>query len=254
MLRSRLIPILLIDNGSLVKTKRFKHYKYLGDPLNTVRIFNEKNVDELIVLDISSSKSKDPLNKNLLKSIANQCRMPICYGGGIKDLKTIKEIIELGIEKIAFGSSAFANTSLIEEAIKLIGSQSVVTFLDYKVPKFRKKNYCFINNGEDNTGIILEDAVEKFSKIGVGEIVLQSIDRDGSKKGYDLETLRKFLGEKKIVFSVAGGAGEIKDCIDIDKEFGPIGIAAGSLFVFTGPYDAVLITYPNKAEKISYFV
>lgn len=253
MIRSRLIPILLIDDNSLVKTKRFKFYKYLGDPLNTVRIFNEKNVDELMILNISSAENKKILNKKLLKEIANQCRMPICYGGGIKDINTVREIIELGIEKIGFGASAFKNPDLIEESIDLVGSQSIVIFLDYKVPKFKKSNYCFIDRGKKNTGITLEDAVEKFINIGVGEIVLQSINRDGSRKGYDLNSCRKILEKKKIVYSIAGGAGKIEDCIEVDKEFGPVGIAASSLFVFSGPYDAVLITYPNKLEKINYF-
>ncbi len=251
MIRSRLIPLLLLKDGSLVKTKKFNYYKYIGDPLNAVRIFNEKNVDELILLDISSTTFNTEINFSLIKDIANQCRMPICYGGGIKNLETVEKIISLGVEKVAFGSVAFEQPNLIKKAINCIGAQSVVIVLDYKKPRFSKDLYCFIKNGKVNTSIKLNNAFEMFSAYGVGELVIQSIERDGTKQGYDMKIYENLNKNKDNVITLAGGAGTIEDLIEADRSFGPVGLAAGSLFVLHGLHDAVLLTYPTKDEKLS---
>ena len=252
MIRSRLIPLLLISEGSLVKSKKFDNYKYIGDPLNAVRIFNEKNVDELILLDISSSKYNLKYDTQIIKDIVSHCRMPVCFGGGIKDIQTVEKIISLGIEKISFGAMAFENPKLIKEAIDLIGSQSIVVVLDYKVPKFSRTNYCFTKNGKVNTNIKLREAIDKFTLLGVGEIVIQSIERDGTRKGYDLLTYKEIIKETKIPITIAGGAGEISHCIEADTMLGPVGLAAGSLFVLHGFHEAVLLTYPTKEEKLNF--
>ena len=178
--------------------------------------------------------------------------MPVCFGGGIKDIHTVEEIISLGIEKISFGSTAFENPELIKEAIDLIGSQSIVVVLDYKVPKFSRKKYCFTKNGKVNTNIKLREAIDKFTSLGVGEIVLQSIERDGTKTGYDILTYKELIKNAKIPITIAGGAGEIEHCIEADKKLGPVGLAAGSLFVLHGFHDAVLLTYPTKEEKLNF--
>ena len=251
MIRSRLIPLLLISEGSLVKSKRFDNYKYIGDPLNAVRIFNEKNVDELFLLDISSSKYNSKYDSQLIKDIASHCRMPVCFGGGIKDIQMVEKIISLGVEKISFGATAFENPELIKDAIDIIGSQSIVVVLDYKSPKFSRKKYCFIRNGKVNTNIKLREAIDKFTSLGVGEIVIQSIERDGTKSGYDILTYEEVIKNTKIPITIAGGAGEIEHFIEADKKLGPIGLAAGSLFVLYGFHDAVLLTYPTKEEKLN---
>lgn len=252
MLRSRLIPILLINEGSLVKSRKFDNYKYIGDPLNAVRIFNEKNVDELILLDISLSKNHENINTELIKDIASYCQMPVCFGGGIRDIQTVEKIISLGVEKISFGAAAFEKPELIKEAIDLIGSQSIVVVLDYKKPHFSGKNYCFIKNGKVNTNIKLKEAIDKFTSLGAGELVLQSIERDGSKKGYDILTYKELIKNANNPITIAGGAGKIEHCIEANKIFGPIGLAAGTLFVLHGLHDAVLLTYPTKKEKLNF--
>ena len=251
MLRSRLIPLLLISDGSLVKSKNFSDYKYIGDPLNAVRIFNEKNVDELIILDISLSKDKNKISAQQIKDIASHCRMPVCYGGGIKNIQTVESIISLGVEKISFGSVAFERPEIIKEAINLTGSQSIVVVLDYKKPRFSKDNYCFINNGKLNTNMILSEAIDKFSSLGVGEIILQSIERDGTRKGYDICTYKELIQNTNKVVTIAGGAGKIQHLIEANSDLGPIGLAAGSLFVLHGIHEAVLLTYPTKYEKLN---
>jgi len=251
MIRSRLIPLLLISEGSLVKSKNFMNYKYIGDPLNAVRIFNEKDVDELIILDISMSTNKFEINTQLIKDIASHCRMPVCYGGGVKNIQTVESIISLGVEKISFGSTAFERPEIIKEAIDLIGSQSIVVVLDYKMPRFSRNNYCFINNGKLNTNMKLSEAVDKFSSLGVGELILQSIERDGTRKGYDILTYKELIKNTNNVITIVGGAGKFEHFIEADDNIGPVGLAAGSIFVLHGLHEAVLLTYPTKEEKFN---
>lgn len=249
MLKPRIIPCLLLKNNSLVKTVKFRDPKYIGDPINAVRIFNEKKVDELMIFDIDATKKNAPPNYDLIKKLAFQCRMPLCYGGGVKNLNEFIKVISLGVEKVAICTSAINNRSLIKKASDHLGSQSVVVCLDVKKTKFLNKYSVFTNNGKNKTNINPVHYCEEISKLGAGEIVLNFIDKDGTMSGYDINFIKKIKNIINIPLTVLGGAGSYEDLHSLIKHFGIIGAAAGSLFVFKGRYRAVLITYPNNNEK-----
>lgn len=248
MLRPRIIPCLLIRDKGLVKTVRFDRGKYVGDPLNAVRIFNEKEADELMILDIdATSKGVDP-DPRMIQFWAAQCRMPLCYGGGIKSLNQAKSIIALGVEKVALSSAVIKNPDLVREIAAEIGNQSVVVVLDVKRTP-RGAYEIWTHNATRNTGKSPVEFSVQLEKLGVGEIVLNSVDRDGLMKGYDLELAAQVRGSTSVPMSVLGGAGSLKDISELISRFGIIGAAAGSLFVFKGAYKAVLINYPSPAAK-----
>mgnify|MGYP003952625151 CR=1 FL=1 len=251
MLRPRIIPTLLLHNKGLYKTVNFNTPKYVGDPINAVKIFNEKEVDELILLDIDATVKEESPNFELIKKIANECRMPFCYGGGIKKVSDAEKIISLGVEKIALSSVVIKNLKFISDVSKSIGVQSVVVILDYKKTGFFKKNQIFINNGNQNTHIELYDFIYKLNKIGIGELVLNSIDKDGTGNGFDLITAKKVRLLTNFPLTILGGANSFGDIMNLIDEFGIIGASAGSLFVFKGKYKAVLINYPNIDDKNS---
>jgi len=249
MLRPRIIPSLLVHKKGLVKTVGFNQSKYVGDPINAVKIFNEKEVDELIVLDIDASVENRPPDFNMIKNLAIECRMPFCYGGGIKTVDQAIKIVQLGAEKVAFSSSVIENTQLIKEVGDSIGNQSVVVVLDYKkTGLLGKRLELFTHNGKKSTGINLYDFVKILNGLNVGEIVLNSIDRDGTMKGYDIEVSKKVREIFDGPLTILGGAGKIQDIKEVVDEFKIIGAAAGSLFVFKGKYKAVLINYPSQYE------
>jgi cyclase len=249
MLRPRIIPCLLIQNKGLVKTVKFTDSKYVGDPINAVRIFNEKQVDELIVLDISATVNSEAPNLKLIEHLATECQMPLCYGGGIKSVSQANTIIGLGVEKIAISSAALENPNLLLEIAEKIGRQSVVAVLDIKRRRFSKKYELWTHNGKVNTGKCPIEFSQLLQKNGVGEIVLNSIDNDGVMKGYDLPLVQKIIDHITVPVTVLGGAGSLDDISRLIAEFGIIGASAGSLFVFKGPYKAVLINYPGTIEK-----
>jgi cyclase len=249
MLRPRIIPCLLVKEKGLVKTVRFKNPKYVGDPLNAMRIFNEKEVDELMVLDIdATSESNDPDYK-MIKHLAAECRMPLCYGGGVKSAEQAKAIIGLGVEKVAISSAAVENPILISKIAHQIGSQSVAVILDVKKRLLGGKYEVWTHNGKHNSGKCPIELAMHFEKLGVGEIVVNSIDNDGEMKGYDLALAKKIREAINVPMTVLGGAGSLKDIGSLINSFGIIGAAAGSLFVFKGIYKAVLINYPSPAER-----
>ena len=238
---------MLIKDGGLVKTIQFDNPKYVGDPINAVRIFNEKCVDELIVLDIDATvKDKDP-DLKMIHNLATECRMPLCYGGGIKTAEQIREIIGLGVEKVSLSSAAIENHEIVKNCAKFVGNQSIVVTLDVK--KTNNNYYVYTRNGKNNTKLDPVDLVKDFQAFGAGEIVINSIDHDGIMKGYDINLIEKIKGIADIPITVVGGAGTLSDIGKLFKEFGLIGACAGSLFVFKGVYRAVLINYPNLAEK-----
>lgn len=248
MLRPRIIPCLLVSNKGLVKTVRFKDPKYVGDPINAVRIFNEKETDELIILDIDATKlNKEPDYKSI-EFWASECRMPLCYGGGIKKVEQAQRIFSLGVEKIALSSEAIYNTKIISKIAARVGNQSVVVVLDVKKKTFGGYE-IFTHNGSKSTGINPIDFAKKCVEEGAGEIVINSIDRDGTMKGYDLNLTRKVRDIIDTPMTVLGGAASLDDLGTLINEFGIIGASAGSLFVFKGKYKAVLINYPDKSNK-----
>lgn len=250
MLHPRIIPCLLIHQGGLVKTVQFSQPKYVGDPLNAVRIFNEKEVDELIVVDIDATTlGRDP-NYTLIANLASECRMPLCYGGGVKTPEQVERLISLGVEKVAISSAAIANPELIAKSAQRVGSQSIVVVLDVKRTGFINKQYeIFTHNGKQSTGISPDKFARQSELLGAGEILLNSIDQDGTLKGYDIDLIDQVREVIKIPMTVLGGAGSYADIKTVIQRYGIIGAAAGSLFVFKGKYRAVLIQYPKPSEK-----
>lgn len=243
MLRSRIVPILLIRGHGLVKTKKFNDPKYVGDPINAVKIFNEKEVDELTLFDIDASASGRKPDFALLKDIASESRMPLCYGGGVKDAETAAKIISLGFEKVSVSHAALERPELISEMAIRIGRQSVVVTLDTKKSGFFGKYHLYSCNAKQKHQVDPVAFSAECVKLGAGEIVLNSIDRDGTMQGYDLDLLRKVRGAVNSPLSIVGGAGSIEDLRVLIDEFDPIGAGVGSLFVFKGKYRAVLISY-----------
>lgn len=250
MLRPRIIPCLLVHNGGLVKTVRFAEPKYVGDPLNAVRIFNEKEVDELIVLDIDASTDGREPDYQLIANLAGECRMPLCYGGGVRAPDQVERIISLGVEKVAMSSASLANPELITESARRVGNQSIVVVLDVKKSGLLTKCYeVFTHNGQRGTGVHPVDFARQAEARGAGEIVVNAIDQDGTQKGYDLALIDLVRDAVSIPMTVLGGAGSYTDISLLIARYGIIGAAAGSLFVFKGKYRAVLIQYPKQAEK-----
>lgn len=249
MLRPRIIPCLLVRDKGLVKTVQFSASKYVGDPINAIKIFNEKEVDELIVLDIDATMHCKEPNFKMIELLATECRMPLCYGGGVKSVDQVKTIIGLGVEKVAISSAAIENPDLISKIAQEIGSQSVVVVLDVKKRLPDGKYEVWTHNGKNNTGKCPIEIVKGIEQLGVGEIVINSIDCDGEMKGYDLALAEKIREAISVPMTVLGGAGSLKDIATLIRNFGIVGASAGSLFVFKGMYKAVLINYPNPAEK-----
>lgn len=248
MLRPRLIPCILVHNKGLVKTKKFKDPKYVGDPINAVKIFNEKEVDELMVLDIDASKEGRGPNFNLIRDLAVECRMPFCYGGGISTIEQAKQIINLGAEKVAISSAILKDITLVKRLGEAVGVQSVVVVLDVKKKLLGGYDIYTLNGSKKYKGDF-KDVVAKLNAMGVGEIVINSIDRDGEMKGYDMDLVQLTRNLCDVPLTVLGGAGTLDDIKELIQKFKIIGAAAGSLFVFKGKYRAVLINYPNRNEK-----
>lgn len=250
MLRPRIIPCLLVHEKGLVKSVQFKDYKYVGDPINAVRIFNEKESDELMLIDIDATSNKSEPDYRLIENIASECRMPLCYGGGIKNVYQAQKIFALGVEKIALSSILIQSPSIIADIASKVGGQSVVAVLDIKRKLFGGYE-IYINNGRKSTGINPIDFVKKIEAFGAGEIVINSIDEDGMMNGYDLKLIEQIRNSTALPLTVVGGAGSLNDIQTLINKFGIIGASAGSLFVFKGVYKAVLINYPSRSERDS---
>jgi cyclase len=249
MLRPRITPCLLIRNGGLVKTVKFADDKYVGDPINAVKIFNEKEADELIVLDIDATASGAGPNVKLIAQFAIECRMPLCYGGGIKTAKQASEIISLGVEKIAISSGAVEDPRLISAIAQEVGSQSVVVVLDVSLRANGTDYEVRTRNARTSTGKSAREAIAEATSLGAGEIVVNAIDRDGTMTGYDLTLAQQVRAATGLPMTILGGAGSLADIGRLISTCGVVGAAAGSLFVFKGPKRAVLINYPNPAQK-----
>lgn len=250
MLRPRIIPCLLIKDKGLVKTVQFKDPKYVGDPINAVKIFNEKEVDEIMIIDIDATKDGREPDYKLIEDLAAECRMPFCYGGGVKTVEQAQRIFSLGVEKVAISSEAVLNPGLLNEIGQRVGAQSIVVVLDVKKNKSGKYE-IFTHNGTKNTGKDPVAFAIEVEKLGAGEIVVNSIDQDGVMKGYDWDIIDQIRNAVNIPMTVLGGAGNLTDIGKLIKKYGVIGAAAGSLFVFKGVFKAVLINYPKRIEKDS---
>jgi len=249
MLRSRITPCLLVQDGGLIKTTKFKNPKYIGDPINAVKIFNEKEADELIILDIDASVNSIAPDYKMIENLAKECRMPLCYGGGIKNLEQAKKIVALGVEKVALSSVIFDTPDLISEISQKIGCQSVVVILDVKKKILSNSYNVWTHNGKKNTNRDVIDVIKEVQDLGVGEIVLNFIDFDGTMKGYPIDVIKNLKSYITVPLSIMGGAKSLKDMGNAVSECGLIGVAAGSLFIFKGKYRAVLINYPARQQK-----
>lgn len=249
MLQPRIIPCLLIHNGALAKTVQFANPKYIGDPLNAVRIFNEKQVDELIVIDIDASRHEKVPDEVLIAKLAAQCRMPLTYGGGVKTVEQVERLIALGVEKVAISSAALTNHDLIPRAVERVGQQSIVGIIDVKSNFFKTKYEVVTMNGCRRSGISPYDFAVNLQEMGVGEIVLNSVDRDGTMLGYDMKLVDDMQSAIDVPLTVLGGAGSLDDIRQLVARYPIIGAAAGSLFVFKGKYKAVLINYPDQSSR-----
>lgn len=243
MLRHRVIPTLLLKNNGLVKTTRFKNPVYIGDPINAVKIFNEKEVDELILLDITATTEKKEPNYKKVEEIVSEAFMPIGYGGGINNIKQVERLIKLGIEKVIINSAVYNNYNLIKEAAEKFGSQSIVLAIDVKKDLWGKYN-LYSNSGNVKQKISIEDHIIKAIEHGCGEVYFNNIDRDGTMKGYDIELIKKYFKLANVPFIASGGAGNIYHFVEAIKA-GADAVSAGAMFVFQGVYRAVLISYPS---------
>jgi len=252
MLKPRVIPCLLLKEEGLVKTENFKNPTYVGDPVNAVKLFNEKEADELIVLDIDATVNDTEPNYRLISEIATECRMPLCYGGGIKTLEQAKKIIGLGVEKLAISSAALNDSKIINEIVNEVGSQSVSVVLDVRKKLFGDYE-VYTHNGKKRLKTNPFDLIPEIENLGAGEIIVNSIDQDGKMKGYDLNLAKRIRETVNIQLSILGGAGNLDDIRDLIKECGIIGAIAGSLFIYKGRLKAVLINYPSSTEKQDLF-
>jgi len=243
----RIIPCLLLRNNGLVKTVRFKDSTYIGDPINTVKIFNEKEVDEIFFLDIDATKLKKDPPYELIHNIASECFMPFAYGGGIHSLQQIERIIKSGAEKVIINSQAFLNENFLREAVEQFGSSTIAVSIDVK-KEFFKGNIVYIKGGSQSTGMNPVEYAKRIEDDGAGEILINSIDRDGVMQGYDIELIKNVSSSIRIPIIACGGAGSLNDFRMAVKEGGASAAAAGSFFIFHGKRRAVLITYPAYTE------
>ena len=252
MLRPRIIPCLLVHQGGLVKTQGFKEPKYVGDPINAVKIFNEKESDELMVLDIDATVLGREPDFGLIAKLAAECRMPLCYGGGVKTADQAARIVDMGVEKVAVSAAAISNPALLSDMAAAVGQQSVVAVLDVrkKTGLFAKGYEVYTHNGKTLHKADPVSLAKQLQDAGAGEIVINSIDRDGFMQGYDLDLASQVRDVLTVPVTIMGGAGSLEHVGQLVSKLGVVGAAAGSLFVFKGKYRAVLINYPTPAQKI----
>ena len=241
MLRHRIIPVLLLHNDGLVKTKQFTSPVYLGDPLNAIHIFNDKEVDELIFLDIDASRDRKEIDFELIKDIAAECFMPFAYGGGIKSIDEIEKLFYIGVEKVII-NNGLKNESLIKEAVRRFGSQSIVASVDIK------NNAVYSYLDKKNLSLNIEDYMLKLESLHVGEIFVNNVSRDGMMQGYDILLMKHLSSITEVPMIACGGAGNMNDLKNIIQQTSISAVAAGSFFVFVGPHNAVLITYPKYED------
>jgi imidazole glycerol-phosphate synthase subunit HisF len=247
MIRTRIIPVLLLRNESLVKTIRFEKFIYVGDPANSVRIFNELEVDELLFLDIAASYKQQGPNFKILQDIASECFMPLCYGGGINSLDQAKRIFDTGFEKIAINTHAITNPKLISEIANIYGSQAVIVSIDVKKNLFGKKTVRTLGGKKNSQLDPILWAKEVESK-GAGEILLTSIDQEGTWKGFDIHLVKQITKNISIPVIAHGGAGTIKHISEVVKDGQASAVALGSMIVFQKKDKGVLINFPNKKK------
>jgi cyclase len=251
MYRPRVIPVLLLDNDKLVKTEKFSSPKYIGDPINAVRIFNDLKADELVLLDISATAQKRSINLDLIKEIGEEANMPFSVGGGINSIESVKKLLSYGVERVIIGAEAVSNPDFAKKLCEEFGSSTISVCIDYK-KDFLGRTFVYSPNKkaavQDPTkmALLLEES-------GVGEIIMQSVSRDGAMNGYDVDFLKNIAKKLTIPLVALGGASKKEDLENLYRETGINGLAAGSMFIYKGQMKGVLINYPQvKTYSFSY--
>ena len=247
MRRVRIIPILLLRDRGVVKTEKFKQAKYVGDSINAIKLFNEKEVDEIVVLDIDASSNNKTPDIDFIKELAGECFMPMSYGGGIQSVEQAKKIFDAGVEKVILNTAAIHSPDLISDLASRYGSSSIVVSIDVK-KNWLGKYQVYTNGGRQKINNTPLDLALKMQTLGAGEIILTAIDRDGTFKGYDISLVKGIADHLDIPVVACGGAGKMEDFLDVIKNGHASAAAAGSYFVFKGVHRAVLINYPKQAE------
>ncbi len=246
MIAARVIPCLLVSDGGLVKTRRFRDPVYVGDPINAIKIFNDKEVDELVLLDIGATRHQRGPAYQLIEDVASECFMPLAYGGGLRTVDEARRIMKLGVEKVIFNTSAWEKSEVIRDASREFGAQAVVASIDVRRKLLGRYEVC-VANGTRGTGVDPVEYAKRMEALGAGEILLNAIDRDGTMEGYDVELIRRVTAALGIPVVAAGGAGSVEHFREAVMTGGANAVAAGAMFVFHGPHRAVLITYPPRA-------
>ena len=250
MLQTRFMPCLLVENGRLVKTVKFKNASYVGDPVNAIKIYNDKEVDELIIVDITATKETRGPNFELIKEIADECFMPVCYGGGISSTEQMRTLFSLGIEKVALNSHAMNNTNLINDAANRFGSQSIILSIDVKKNVFGK-HIVYTHSGTKKTKYDLKEYVKIVEDSGAGEVLLNSIDRDGTWDGFDIDMIKDVTDAVNIPVIAVGGAGNTQHIFDAVHNGGASAVALGSMAVYQKKGMGVLIRFPKREDIIN---
>ena len=248
LLRKRIIPVLLLKDKGLVKGKKFNNYKYIGDPINAIRIFNDKEVDELIFLDIEATNSKSVIESSFVKKLADECYMPFTVGGGITSIDQIRELLKSGAEKICLCTSAINDPSLIKDAADYFGSQSVVVSIDVSKDWWGRR-VVMSKSSTIKTSLDPISWAQEVESFGVGEILLNCVYLDGIMEGYDVDFANTFCNSVNVPVIVSGGAGNFEDFEILLGNSSASAAAGGSVFVFHGPLKGVLISYPSKKLK-----
>jgi imidazole glycerol-phosphate synthase subunit HisF len=249
MFRPRSIPVLLLKDNALVKSRQFKNFRYIGDPINAVRIFNDFRADELVILDTDATREQRLVSLNLVKDIGEEANMPFAVGGGIRTLEHIRDVIGAGAEKVVIGTAAAEQPGFIREASASFGSSTIVVCMDVKKPLFGAQQ-VFVRNGGKSTSKTPETFAKEMEQEGAGELIVQSIDNDGMMHGYDVQLVRRISESVSVPVVALGGAGQMNDLRLAFTEGKANGLAAGSFFVFHGPQKGVLITYPAPRDLV----
>ena len=252
MFRPRIIPVLLLRNKGLVKSIKFGNHRYIGDPINAVRIFNDLKADELVFLDILASKEKRTISLDFIKDVGEEANMPFAVGGGINDIKFIKNILAAGAEKVILNTIAAKNPEFVKQASDAFGSSTIVVCIDVK-KKFLGKEQIWIYGGSKSIGMSPVEFSQLMEEKGAGEIIIQSIERDGTMSGYDLQLIRKISEAVSIPVVALGGAGNLRHLQQAFTESYANGLAAGSMFVYHGARNGILINYPENKEILNLF-
>lgn len=249
MLRPRVIPTLLLADDGLVKTRQFKHPAYVGDPINAIRIFNDKEVDELVLLDIAASRTGRSPNLQLIEEVASECFMPLAYGGGVRTVEDMRGLLRIGVEKVIINSAALGDPQLISRAADQFGSQAIVVAIDvHKSKRMFGKYEVYAHLSGKGAGIGVGDYAKNAERLGAGEILLTSVERDGTLQGYDHELIASVAGSVRIPVIASGGAKDLQDLRQAILASGASAVAGGAIFVFHGKHRAVLITFPSPQE------